>query len=208
MGDAEVHAAAPTEDFLADGAAIGIGIVLGMLFGKVDADLHRPAGAHRVQAAEQGLAHGQGTDQFIEQVAELFFAAHRIQPLAIGLAGRRAGLQGGVDQQVGDMQAGGAAVDLLPGDAAQTRYFRVGLEGRFLLGDRQHRAQVALAGGDLLRGKGALDIPRPAFAVLGGGRQQAHDLGAHLGRGLLRRFTLGDAALNGQRHADNNQPTG
>ncbi|MNH08652.1 hypothetical protein D3C79_680750 [compost metagenome] len=80
------------------------------------------------------------------------------------------------------MQAGGAAVDLLAGDTPQARHLRVGLEGRFLFGNRQHGTDIGAAGGDLLRGESGLDITGPAFAILGGSRQQALDLRPYLGR--------------------------
>ncbi|MNJ53565.1 hypothetical protein D3C77_489590 [compost metagenome] len=112
------------------------------------------------------------------------------------------GLQRPVHQHLRNMQAGGAAVDLLAGDAAQARHLRVGLEGRLLFGHGQHRTQVGTTGGDFLRGEGGLDIPGPAFTVLGGSRQQALDLRAHLGRVRLRRFSLGDATLHRQQHGN------
>ncbi|MNR68472.1 hypothetical protein D3C85_1930420 [compost metagenome] len=57
-----------------------------MLLGKIDADLHWPAGMHRVEAAEQGLAHGHHADEIIENRAQLLFAARGIQPVAVGFA--------------------------------------------------------------------------------------------------------------------------
>ncbi|MOA60131.1 hypothetical protein D3C78_1849360 [compost metagenome] len=65
------------------------------------------------------------------------------------------------------MQARGAAVDFLPGDTPQVGHLRVGIEGRFLLGHRQHRAQVALGGGNTLGLERHLNVPGPALTVLG-----------------------------------------
>ncbi|MNP18898.1 hypothetical protein D3C76_1113990 [compost metagenome] len=94
------------------------------------------------------------------------------------------------------MHPSGAAVDFRAGDAAQVGHLRVGVEGRLLLGDRQHRAQVALARCDALGLERLLDIPGPAFAVLGLGRQQAQQLGMHFRRvGLDFFFAPPDAAL-------------
>ncbi|MNN39158.1 hypothetical protein D3C81_1531880 [compost metagenome] len=138
-----------------------------MLFGEVDADLHRPAGVHRVQPTQQGPAQRQAGNDLVVQFAELSLATHRLQALLVALAVARRRLQRTVDQQFGDMQTRGAAVDFLAGDTPQVRHLRVGGEGRFLLGHRQHCAQVALAGGDALGFERHLDVPGPALAVLG-----------------------------------------
>src|SRR5690606_792128 len=53
MGDAEVHAATTPEHFVASRAFPCLGVVTGASFGEGDADLHRPAGAYRVELAEQ-----------------------------------------------------------------------------------------------------------------------------------------------------------
>ncbi|MNH07734.1 hypothetical protein D3C71_1721280 [compost metagenome] len=86
------------------------------------------------------------------------------------------------------MQPSRATVDLFARDAPQVRYLRVGAEGRFLFGNRQHGTQVALARGDPLGFEGDLDILGPALAILGLSRQQPHELGTHLGRVRFGRF--------------------
>ncbi|MNN64199.1 hypothetical protein D3C81_1796290 [compost metagenome] len=86
MRNAKVHAATPGKDFASYRAFHRIRIAFGLLFGKVDADLHRPAGVHRVEACEQGLAHGHHANEVIENRTQLLFAARGIQPVAVGFA--------------------------------------------------------------------------------------------------------------------------
>ena len=90
-----------------------------MLFGELDAHLHRPAGVHRVKPAEQRLAQWQAGDDFVVQRTQLLLAAHGQQPLlvALAVAGRR--LQRAIHQQAGNVQARGAAVDFVASDFAQ-----------------------------------------------------------------------------------------
>ncbi|MNH10575.1 hypothetical protein D3C79_700580 [compost metagenome] len=83
----------------------------------------------------------------------------------MAVAGRR--FQCTIDQQARDVQARGAAVDLVTGDTPQVGHLRVGIEGRLLLGHRQYRAQVALAGGNPLGFEGLLNVLGPALTVLG-----------------------------------------
>ncbi|MNH10576.1 hypothetical protein D3C79_700590 [compost metagenome] len=77
VGNTEIHAPTPAEHFLAYRAVVGVGVTLGMLFGKFDAHLHRPAGVHRVEPAQQGLAQWQAGNDFIEQCTQLLLAAYR-----------------------------------------------------------------------------------------------------------------------------------
>ncbi|MNV48681.1 hypothetical protein D3C71_1406000 [compost metagenome] len=86
MGDAEVHPATTGKDFTADRTVHRVGIILGLLLGKLDADLHRPAGVHRVEACEQRLAHGHHADEIIENRAQFLLAARRIQAIAVGFS--------------------------------------------------------------------------------------------------------------------------
>ncbi|MNO99972.1 hypothetical protein D3C76_917570 [compost metagenome] len=182
MGDAEIHASAPAEHFLADRTLYRIGIVLGPAFGEVDADLHRPTGVHRVEPAKQCLPQGGHADEIIENRAQLFLRAHLGQALVIGLAGGRVQLQGRIDQQVRHMQLGRSLVDFSAGDPGQPRDLRVYLEGGFLLDDGQYRTQVFIGRGNVLGGKGGIDIGGPAFTVRGFRRHQPDDFGPYLGR--------------------------
>ncbi|MNN51735.1 hypothetical protein D3C81_1663940 [compost metagenome] len=86
MCDAEIHATTAAEHFTADRAVNRIRIILGVLFGKFDADLHRPAGVHRVKTAEQRTAHRHPADEVVENTTEFFLTAHRIQAFAVGPA--------------------------------------------------------------------------------------------------------------------------
>ncbi|MNZ81045.1 hypothetical protein D3C78_997010 [compost metagenome] len=186
VGDAEVHAAAPGEDFLANGALDRIGVALRIGFGEGDAHLHRATGVHRVQAAEQFLAEGHHADEVVEDGAQLLLGAHREQALFVGFAGGRVDLESGAHQQRRHVQATGAPLDFLPGDLRQPRHGRIGLVGGLLLGDRQYRAEVAVAGRDALGGEGGLDIRGPALAVRHLGWHQPDHLGPHFGRAQHR----------------------
>ncbi|MNH07735.1 hypothetical protein D3C79_671320 [compost metagenome] len=95
---AEIQATPSREHFLANGAVMGVGIILGMLLGEIDADLHRPAGVHRVEPTEQALAQRHAGDDLVEQRAQLLLAAHLAQALLVGLPVARRGLQCPVDQ--------------------------------------------------------------------------------------------------------------
>jgi hypothetical protein len=101
------------------------------------------------------------------------------------------------------MQAGGAAVDLAAGDPAEAGHFGVDGKRRFLLGDRQGGAQVLAARRDAQQLERGLDVGRPALAVVGGRRQQLHQLGAHLVGRALRAFDarLGRAAGEQEQEA-------
>ncbi|MNJ53566.1 hypothetical protein D3C77_489600 [compost metagenome] len=86
VGDAEVHPATAAEHFLANRSFMAVGVVAGIAFGKVDADLHRSTGTHRVQVTQQSAPHRQAANQVIENRAELFFTAHGIKPFTVGFA--------------------------------------------------------------------------------------------------------------------------
>ncbi|MCY1527548.1 hypothetical protein D9M68_626170 [compost metagenome] len=208
VGDAEIHAAASSEDFLANGTVHRVGVILRIGFRESDADLHRPAGMHRVEVAEEFPPQRHHVDEIVEDRAQFLLGTRGIEPLAVGLARGRIDLQRGVHHECRDMQTAGAAQDLLPGDLRQPRYRRVHLVGGLLLGDRQHRTEVAIARRDALGGEGRLDIGGPALTVGSLRRQQADHLGAHLGRPqdrLLR--ALGAAGGQGEQH-DNGRETG
>ncbi|MNO87014.1 hypothetical protein D3C76_784290 [compost metagenome] len=161
---------------------MAVGVSLRMLFGEVDADLHRPAGVHRVQPVQQGLAQRHTGNDLVVQLAQLLLAAHRLQTLLVALAVARRGFQSAVDQQPGNMQACGTAVDFLTGDTPQVGYLRIGSEGRFLFGHREYRTQIAFAWRYTLGFECHLNVPGPALAILGLGRQQPQQLGTDLGR--------------------------
>ncbi|MNC16369.1 hypothetical protein D3C75_642230 [compost metagenome] len=86
MRNAEIHAAASGEHFMTNRALHRVRIALGLLLGKINADLHRPAGMHRVEAAEQGLAHRHHADEVIENSAQFLFTARGIQAAAVAFA--------------------------------------------------------------------------------------------------------------------------
>ncbi|MNE82254.1 hypothetical protein D3C80_1789650 [compost metagenome] len=86
VGDTEVHTAAPGEHLLADGALDRIGIALRIGFGKGDAHLHRAAGMHGVEVAEQLLTQGHHANEVVEDHAQFLFRAHTAETLLIGLA--------------------------------------------------------------------------------------------------------------------------
>ncbi|MNY21731.1 hypothetical protein D3C86_1552960 [compost metagenome] len=86
MGDAEIHAAAAGKDFTTNRAIHRVGIPLGLLLGKIDADLHRPTGVYRVETGEQGLAHGHHADEIIEDRTQFFLTARCIEAVAVGFA--------------------------------------------------------------------------------------------------------------------------
>lgn len=169
-----------------------------MLFGEFDADLHRPAGMHRVEPTKQRAPHRHHADEVIEDRAQFLFAARRAQAFAVGLAVRRTHLQRTADQQAGDMHLGGAAVDFVAGDFAQPRHRRIGLKGRFLLGDGQHRTQVLRGRADVLRGERGVDVGGPALAIRSLRRHQPHDLRLDLGGRTRRRFAIALAGATGQ----------
>ena len=180
MGNAEVHAAAPGKDFLADRVGNRVGVVPRPLLGEGNADLHRTAGVHRVQTAKQGFAHRHHANEIIKNGAELAFGAGGIQALVVSFACRGGDIQCAVDQKLRDMQLAGATVDFRAGDLGQARHWRVGLKGGLLLGDGEYRAQVFVAGGQPLGGKSGLDVGGPALAIRCFGRHQLHDAGAGL----------------------------
>ncbi len=182
MGDTEVHAATAGKDFATDRTIDRVGVILGVFLGKGDADLHRAAGLDRVEVAEQRLTQRHHADEIIEDRAEIFLGARRIEALAISLAVRRAHAQRGSDQGVGNVQSRGAAVDFGAGDAAHVRHRRIDLKGRLLLGNGHHRTQVFSGQRDLLRGKRGMNIRGPCLAIRDSRRHQAHDLRARLFR--------------------------
>ena len=69
MVSAEPQTAAQGKDLLADGAVHLPRVVILMLFGKGDADLHRTAGMNRVKRAKQLLPHRHHTDKVVEYCA-------------------------------------------------------------------------------------------------------------------------------------------
>ena len=170
VSDAEIHTAASGEDFLADRAGHGVGVLPCAFFGKGDADLHRPAGVYRVQAAKQVFAQWHHADEIIKNGAQLALGAGRIQALIVGFTVGRSDAQGTAHYKLGDMQLAGAAVDFTAGDLAQPRHRRVGLKGRFLLGHSQHGTQVFIGGRQALGSECDLDIRCPAGAVRNLGR--------------------------------------
>ncbi|MNT81583.1 hypothetical protein D3C72_2211930 [compost metagenome] len=86
MRNAEIHAAAPGEHFMTNRALHRVRITLGLLFGKIDADLHRPAGMHRIEAAEQFFSHRYHVDEVVENGAQFLFTARGIQAVAVAFA--------------------------------------------------------------------------------------------------------------------------
>ncbi|CSF49197.1 Uncharacterised protein [Shigella sonnei] len=70
--------AAATEDFLTNCTVHFPRIPFGMLFGKSNADLHRPTGAHRIKRTKQRLPHWYHADQIVKNRAQLLFCTHRI----------------------------------------------------------------------------------------------------------------------------------
>ncbi|MNM69537.1 hypothetical protein D3C81_811330 [compost metagenome] len=198
MRDAEIHAAAPGEHFMTDRALHRIRVALGLLLGKIDADLHRSAGMHRVEATEQGFAHRYHADEVVENATQLLFTARSIQAGAVAFAVGRVELQRTAHQQAGNVCLRGATVDLVAGDLAQARYARINLKGRLLFGHGQNRAQVLRGRRDVLRGKRHLNVCGPTLGVGGFGRQQSHNLSLHLGRTTRRRFLGPLTAATGQ----------
>ncbi|GHS80401.1 hypothetical protein PAGU2196_12350 [Pseudomonas sp. PAGU 2196] len=65
------------------------------------------------------------------------------------------------------MQARGAAVNFVAGDAPEVGHLWVGVEGRLLLGHCQYRAQVAFARRNALGFEGLLNVLGPACTVFG-----------------------------------------
>ncbi len=190
VGDAEIHAAAPAEHLAADAAVQRIGIAVRVLLGESDADLHRPAGVYRVEAAEQLAAHGHDGDEIVECLAQFLLRARRGQALAVGAAIGRLDIQRRADQERRHVQLAGTTLDLAGGDPAQAGHRRVDLVGGLLLGHRQHRTEILVAGVDLLGGKGRVDIAGPPLAIAHRGRHQADDLRPYfvgVGRRRLRR---------------------
>jgi len=155
-----------------------------MALGEGHRHLHRPAGAHRVQAGQQApAAQRQPRDHLLEQCAQLALGAQGLQPLCPAAAIRRAQGKRGIHRERGHVARRRAALDLGQGDAAEAGHRRIGAVGGFLLDHRQCRAQVGIAGLDLERGEGRLHIARPAFAVVQGRRQLAQQRGVDLVRG-------------------------
>ena len=111
-------------------------------------------------------------------------------PDALGIRAsvQRLQLQRRAHREARDVVARGARLDLLQRDRAEVRYRRVRDVGRFLLGHREHRAQLFLAWVEVEGGEGGFDVARPALAVGHAAWDQALQLGAHLfGRGTRRR---------------------
>ncbi|MNQ70143.1 hypothetical protein D3C85_847690 [compost metagenome] len=86
MGNTEIQATPAAEHFLADRVLDRVRVVLGPAFGEFDADLHRPAGMHRIELAEQGLPQGRHTDEIVEDGTQFLFRTHLAQALVVGLA--------------------------------------------------------------------------------------------------------------------------
>ncbi len=182
MGDAEIHAATAAEDLVANAAFVGIGVIARTRLGEGDADLHRPAGSHRVEHAEQLPAQGHQAEEVVEDLTQLLLGAHPGQPLLVGLAVGRLEAQRGVHQKTRNMQAVRAPLDLLPGDLRQAGHRRRGLEGRFLHRHGQHGTEVFVAGRNRQGAERRLDIRRPAIAIRNVGRHQPGDLRAYFVR--------------------------
>ena len=212
VGDAEVQAAATGEDFLPDaaGVAVGVGLALGVVFGIADGDLHGAAGAHGVVLAEQALAEGHGVDEVLEGAAEVFFGAGTVDALGVALAVAAGQGQCGADHEAGDVVAGGAFVDGLPGDGGQAGHHGIDLEARFLLDDGDGGAQAAAGGGQPQQREGGLDVGGPAAGVLHVGRNglAGHGAGVFGGQsGLAGRGGLAAGQQQGgdQQYAGGNR---
>ena len=145
---------------------------------------------YRVEAAEQLAAHGHDGDEIVECLAQFLLRARRGQALAVGAAIGRLDIQRRADQERRHVQLAGTTLDLAGGDPAQAGHRRVDLVGGLLLGHRQHRTEILVAGVDLLGGKGRVDIAGPPLAIAHRGRHQADDLRPYfvgVGRRRLRR---------------------
>ena len=186
MIGAEPQTAAQAEHLLAYGTVDFPRVAVGMLLGEGDADLHRAAGMHRVQRAEQLLPHRHHADKIIENRAQLLFGFHAIEAFAIAFAVGRFDFQRGMHQKNRDMHFLRPAVDLLPGDFIQPRHRRVGLIVGLLLRHRQHRTDVLFRRRQLLAGKGFGDGLRPGLAIFHAG---GHFLPHHRGN-INRLFAL------------------
>ena len=145
-------------------------VVPRLFLGKGDADLHRAAGVHRVQAAEQAFTQGHHANEVIEDRAQLPLGTGGIQALVVGFARGRGDVECTAHEEGGDVQLAGATVDLGACDFGQARHGWVSLEGRFLFSHRQHGTQVFVAGREPLRGKRCIEISGPALAIRGFGR--------------------------------------
>ncbi len=153
-----------------------------MLLGKGDADLHRPAGMHRVKGAEQLLPHRHHIDKIVKDGAKLFFGFHRIQPVAVALAVGRGNFKGRMHHKRRDVQLLCPAINLLPGDLIEPRHRGIGLIERLLLGHCQYRADVLLGGGDFLAVEGFCQRRRPLVAILHAGRHFLPHHACHINR--------------------------
>jgi len=168
MRDAEVHAAASAEHLVVNAARDRIGVALRarMPFGIRDAHLHRAAGANRIQAAEQTFAERHPADEVRKDVTQLRLGLHRLQPLPIALAIRRLHAQRRIHQELRNLVARRSCIDLTTGDGGQPGHGRSGVERRFLLGDRDHAANVLRRRADRQRFEGRENVDGPTFAIL------------------------------------------
>ncbi len=79
-------ATATAEHLATNGTVNRPRIARSVRFGKGDADLHRPAGMHRIQVAKQRLPHRHHIDKVIKNFAQLFLIAHFIEALGVTFA--------------------------------------------------------------------------------------------------------------------------
>ena len=167
----------------------------GVLLGKGNADLHRAAGAYRVVVGKQLLAGGQLGNHVFEQAVELLFGFQGIDALLVAATVRRGFQHGRLDHQTRDAEAFAACFQLVPDDGVQARHDGIGLEGGFLLDDRDHRAidRCRMRQAEAL--ESAIEIVGPAAAIADAAGQQAVDQGFDVA--LTQRWGAGDDCFAG-----------
>src|SRR5690606_27852143 len=165
----------------------------------------RPAGAYRVEHAEQLLAQRYDIEEIVEDGAQLLLGTDLRQAFVVSLAIGRFKTQCGIHHKARDVQASRPAVDLLTGNFRQARHRRRGLEGRLLNRYGQHRAEVLIGRPDIQGAEGRLYIRSPAVAVGYFGGHQTHDPGAYLLWMGLRYLRVLGAAGHSQQCGEQQQ---
>src|SRR5580658_9062148 len=144
MCDAKIQTAAAREYFVGNTLLHRIRILRrgGELFGKSNVHLHGAAGAYGVLFRKKRLSQRYRRNEVFVDVAELLFSSRRINPIAVSTSVGGFQRQDAVDDDQRHMGVLGAAVNLGPGDGAETGYHRVDLKSRLLLDHGYHRANV------------------------------------------------------------------
>ncbi|MNY21911.1 hypothetical protein D3C86_1554900 [compost metagenome] len=157
-------------------------VTAGVFLCKINADLHRPAGMHRIERSEQRLPHWHHIDKVIKNGAELLLRFHRIQPFAVAFTVWRRDFERRMHQEHRDVHFFGTSVDLFPGDFVQPRNRRIGLIHRLLLRHRQHRADILLGRRNFLALKRFRQHDRPVVTIFDAGRHLLPYHACHINR--------------------------